>query len=85
MLRCRLVLLVSFFIFCAVPEGIAVEGMQRLVSPELLKQAELEILWENKLPMKMGESLERLFIPFDCAQGRLGNRIYGLSRPELSG
>ena len=71
MSRCRLVLLVSFFVFCVVPEGIAMEGMQRLVSPELLKQAELEILWENKLPIKRGESLERLFI--------LGNRIYGLS------
>lgn len=71
MLRCRLVLLVSFFIFCVVP-GIAVESdLRRLVQPELLKDAELEILWENKLPIKTGESLERLFI--------LGNRIYGLS------
>jgi len=87
MVRFRLALGVSFFVFCVVPESIAMEGMQRLVSPELLKQAELEILWENKLPIKSGESLERLFIPFDsfdkaqdgCAQGRLGNRIYGLS------
>jgi outer membrane protein assembly factor BamB len=79
MVRFRLALGVSFFVFCVVPESIAMEGMQRLVSPELLKQAELEILWENKLPIKNGESLERLFIPFDCAQGRLGNRIYGLS------
>ena len=80
MLRCRLVLLVSFFIFCVVPGSIAMEGnLRRLVSPELLEDAELEILWENKLPIKTGESLERLFIPFDCAQGRLGNRIYGLS------
>jgi outer membrane protein assembly factor BamB len=72
MSRCKLVVLVSFFIFCVVPDTIAVENsLQRLVSPELLEQAELEILWENKLPIKMGESLERLFI--------LGNRIYGLS------
>ena len=72
MLRRGLVLLVSFFVFCAVPASTAMEGsLQRLVSPELLEQAELEILWENKLPIKMGESLERLFI--------LGNRIYGLS------
>jgi len=71
MSRCRLVLLVSFFVFCVVPGSMAEEGMQRLVSPELLKQAELEILWENKLPIKRGESLERLFI--------LGNRVYGLS------
>jgi outer membrane protein assembly factor BamB len=71
MLRCGLVLLVSFFIFCAVPAGMAMEDMQRLVSPGPLEKAELEILWENKLPIKAGESLERLFI--------LGNRIYGLS------
>ncbi|MGA1979898.1 MAG: PQQ-binding-like beta-propeller repeat protein [Sedimentisphaerales bacterium] len=83
MVRFRLalgVIGVSFFIFCAVPKSIAVEDdLQHLVSPELLKQAELEILWENKLPIRAGESLEQLFIPFDCAQGRLGNRIYGLS------
>jgi outer membrane protein assembly factor BamB len=71
MVRCRLALVVSFFVFCVVPDSMAMEGMQRLVSPELLKQAELEILWETKLPIKRGESLERLFI--------LGNRIYGLS------
>jgi outer membrane protein assembly factor BamB len=72
MSRGKLVVLVSFFIFCVVPDTIAVENsLRRLVSPELLEQAELEILWENKLPIKMGESLERLFI--------LGNRIYGLS------
>jgi hypothetical protein len=77
---CKLVLLASFFVFCAIPESIAMEGSsQHLVSRELLKQAELEILWETKLPIKVGESLELLFIPFDCAQGRLGNRIYGLS------
>jgi outer membrane protein assembly factor BamB len=75
MSRCRLVLLVSFFVFCVVPDSMAMEGMQRLVSPELLKQAELEILWENKLPIKMGESLEQLFI--------LGNRIYGLSNQNF--
>jgi len=72
MSQCKLVFLVSFFIFCAVPNGAAMEGSsERLVSPELLKGAELEILWENKLPIKKGESLEQLFI--------LGNRIYGLS------
>jgi outer membrane protein assembly factor BamB len=72
MLRCRLVLLTSFFIFCVVPKSIATDGSSRhLISRELLKQAELEILWETRLPIKAGESLERLFI--------LGNRIYGLS------
>lgn len=71
MMRCRLTLVAVFFVFCIIPYGKAAEDTQRLVSPELLKQADLEILWETKLPIKSGESLERLFI--------LGNRIYGLS------
>jgi len=75
MVRCRLALVVSFFVFCVVPGSMATEGMQRLVLPELLKQAELEILWETKLPIKMGENLERLFI--------LGNCIYGLSNQNF--
>jgi hypothetical protein len=64
--------MMSFFVFCVVPSSTATDGgLQRLVSRELLKPAELEILWETKLPIKMGESLERLFI--------FGNRIYGLT------
>jgi len=42
-----------------------------LVSPELLKHAGLKILWENELPIKKTESLERLFV--------LGNRVYAIS------
>lgn len=42
-----------------------------LVSPQLLKAGGLKILWQNKLPIKENESLDRLFI--------LGNRIYALS------
>ena len=80
MLRCRLVLLVIFLFFCGAVNCIGAEvSSQHLVSPKLLEQADLKILWENKLPIKAGESLERLFIPFDRAQGRLGNRIYVLS------
>lgn len=71
MVRCRLALAVSIFVFCVVPCGMATEGTQRLVSPELLKQAELGILWETKLPIREGETLERLFV--------LGNHVYGLS------
>ncbi len=44
---------------------------QRLVSPKLLEHANLEILWENKLPIKEAESLEQLLI--------FGNRIYAIS------
>jgi hypothetical protein len=42
-----------------------------LVSPELLESAKLKILWDNELPIKEGESLERLVI--------LGEHVYALS------
>lgn len=72
MSRGKLVLLAVFFVFCAVSESTAMRGIsQRLVSHKLLKEAELEVLWETRLPIKRGEGLERLFI--------LGNRVYGLS------
>jgi len=44
---------------------------EKLVSPELLEQAKLKILWDNELPIKKGESLERLVI--------LDERIYVFS------
>jgi len=47
------------------------ELLRWLVSLELLGAGNLEILWQNKLPMKKSESLERLFI--------LGDYIYALS------
>ncbi len=42
-----------------------------LVSPELLKHAKLEIVWQTQLLLEEGESLKDLHI--------LGNRIYALS------
>jgi outer membrane protein assembly factor BamB len=72
MLRRKLVLSVILVVFCNAANCIAAEGGPRwLVSPKLLEHADLEILWENKLPIKSSETLERLFI--------LGNRIYALS------
>lgn len=71
-LRCRLVLSITLLVFCAAPSNIAAQGDSRwLVSPKLLAGSNLEILWQNELPIKKTESLEQLFI--------LGNRIYGLS------
>jgi len=71
MLRCRM-LLVGFLVFCSTANCVAAGGSsQNLVWPKLLEAANLKILWENKLPMKAAENLERLFI--------IGNRIYALS------
>jgi len=57
--------------------GAAKEGASlSLVSGELLKAAELELVWANKVPMRKGETLKQLFIA--------GEGIYGLST-HLSG
>jgi len=44
---------------------------QKLISPELLKAGNLKIVWENQLPIKPNENVQRISI--------LGNRIYVLS------
>lgn len=46
-------------------------GSLSLVSGELLKEANLEVVWTNKVPMRKGETLKQLFIA--------GERIYCLS------
>ena len=72
MLQHRFVILVGLLIFCAVPGSFGQDGGSRwLVSPELLGDGNLEILWQNEFPMNESESLERLTV--------LGNRIYALS------
>ena len=77
MLRCRLVLLVSLLVFLGVWGCVSQEVVsqwsvsQALVSPELLRAGNLEMLWQKELPIRQTESLERLFI--------LGNRIYAFS------
>jgi len=74
MLRCELVLLVSVLVFCGVLSCSTGEGDFRsrwLVSPELLEHAKLEVVWENELPIRKTEDLERLVI--------LDERIYALS------
>lgn len=71
-LRCRLVFLVVLLVLCTMPSSFGMEGSSRwLVSPELLEHANLKVVWDNELPIKKGESLERLVI--------LGERIYALS------
>lgn len=47
------------------------DSMEHLVSPGLLEQAGLKILWEQKLPLEKGESLVRLLI--------LDDRIYAVT------
>ncbi len=68
----KCVLLAGFIIFCASQYGFADDSNPgHLVSPELLKQAKLKIVWENVLPIKKKEILKQLFL--------LGDRIYVIS------
>jgi len=68
----RIVLMASLLVLCFIQNSFAVEkGSRWLVSPELLKHADLKILWDDELPIKKTEVLESLLI--------LGNRIYAIS------
>lgn len=49
----------------------AAEDSRRLVSPELLRHANLKVVWHNQLPMQKTETLDRLMLVED--------RIYALS------
>ena len=72
MRRNRFLLLVGLLVLSIAARGIAAEGDSWwLVSPELLKHAKLEIVWQTKLLFDQGENLRDLHI--------LGNRIYALS------
>jgi hypothetical protein len=53
---------------CSAPEKVVRESF---LSAELLGRGGLEIVWENQLPIKKDECLERMFV--------LGSRVYGLS------
>ncbi len=70
--RYRFLLLVSFLFFGNAVRCVAAEADSLwLVSPELLKHAKLEIVWQAELVFEEGEHLRDLYI--------LGNRIYALS------
>jgi len=70
--RFRLVFLACFLVSCVAGRGLgAQDGSRWLVSPELLRAAKLEIVWDDELPIKKTEKLARLSI--------VGEQIYALS------
>ncbi|MHC4098909.1 MAG: PQQ-binding-like beta-propeller repeat protein [Planctomycetota bacterium] len=72
MRRYSFLLLVGLLVLSIAARGIAAKGDSWwLVSPELLKHAKLEIVWQAELLFEQGENLRDLHI--------LGNRIYALS------
>lgn len=77
---CRLSKLVFIYAFSALfltAEGFAaIDSSGHLVSPDLLKAANLRIAWENSLPMNRNESLEQMLI--------LGDQIYIMSSSNFA-
>ena len=72
MWRYRFLLLMCLLVLCNSVNGIAAEGNSWwLVSPELLKHANLEIVWQTQLLWEQDESLKALHIS--------ANRIYAVS------
>jgi len=72
MARFRIVLLLSVSALWITQSSFAGQRSSKpLVSPELLKHAKLKLLWDNELPIKQNESLDRLLI--------FGNYIYAVS------
>jgi len=68
----RLFLLVGVLVVCSgVRDAAGAVRSWWLVSPELLKHAKLEMVWQTELPLKKGDSIRELRI--------LGERIYMLS------
>ena len=72
MLRCGFISLSGLLVLFVMQNSFAAGSNSRpLVAPELLKHAKLKILWENELPIKKNESLDRLLM--------LDNRLYAIS------
>lgn len=68
----RIICLAGLVVLGAFSNVFTAEGSsQPLVSPELLRHAHLKTVWENELPIKKSESVNRLYL--------LGNRIYVIS------
>jgi len=71
-IRLRIVLLVCISALWIAQNAFAGGNSSKpLVSPELLKHARLKMLWENELPIKKNENLDRLLL-FD-------NRLYAVT------
>ena len=72
MVRFRIVLLVGVSALWITQNSFAGQSSSKpLISPELLKHAKLKMLWDNKLPIKKNENLDRLLI--------FGNHLYAVS------
>ena len=72
MVRFRIVLLFSFPILWITQNGFTGQSSSKpLISPELLKHTGLKMLWDNELPIKQNENLDRLLL--------FNNYVYAVS------
>ncbi len=68
----KMVFFAGFVVLSTMQVGFSLDNnSEHLVSPELLKNAGLEILWESALPTKENESLDKLLL--------VGDRVYAIS------
>jgi outer membrane protein assembly factor BamB len=72
-------------------------GQERLVSPAVLSEANLKVLWETRLPMNEGEALDRMFLVdgrvyalstknyLTCLSGKNGNMLFAreIAEPNM--
>jgi outer membrane protein assembly factor BamB len=71
-LKRRNCFLMGLLVACVIQSSIAMGGSSdRLISEELLKHANLKVLWENELPIKDTEKVRQVLI--------LGSRVYVVS------
>jgi outer membrane protein assembly factor BamB len=83
--KLRIIIFVGLVILSTVQVGFTGEkDSERLISPELLKHAGLEIVWESALPTKNDESLERLLFVGDCIYA-ISDESYVLSLNRENG
>ena len=72
----KIVFFAGFLVFSVMQASFSSEkNSEHLVSPELLKKAGLEIVWESVLPTKENESLEKLLL--------VGYRVYAISNKSF--
>ncbi|MBN2593935.1 MAG: PQQ-binding-like beta-propeller repeat protein [Sedimentisphaerales bacterium] len=83
--RFRIVLLVSVSTLWITHNSLAGQSSSKpLISQELLKHARLKMLWDNELPIKKNENLDRLLL-FDNRLYIVSDRNFMLSLDQKSG
>lgn len=85
MVRFRIMLLFSILALLITQNRLAAQNSSKpLISQELLKHAKLKMLWDNKLPIKQNEKLEKLLL-FDTRLYAISDGNFMLSLNQKNG